>query len=82
MTWYIMDKSISRKEAKDILNAMREIIDRYGLITLADFYELTDRRSCYLDIKKGWYSLSNARVSLLRLHGHYRMKLPALEEII
>lgn len=81
MTWYIMGKSISRKEAKDILNCMREIIDRYGFVTLADFYDLTDKRSCYLDLKKGWYSLSKARVSLVRRHGNYRMKLPALEEI-
>ena len=82
MTWYIMKKSISRKEAICILNCMREIIDRYGLVTLADFYDLTDRRSCYLDNKKGWYSLSNARVSLIRWHGNYRIKLPALEEIM
>ena len=82
MAWYFMNKSISRKEAKDILNAMRELIDRYGFVTLAEFYELMGSNSCYLDNHRGWRSLSNARVSLTRRHGNYRMKLPALEIIM
>ena len=81
MKWYKLKKDISRKEAKIILKYMQEIIDRYGFVTLADFYDLIDNRVVYTDTKKIWRSLTGARVSLIkRRKGVYRIKLPAFEE--
>lgn len=81
MKWYKLKKDISRKEAKIILKYMQEIIDRYGFVTLADFYDLIDNRTVYTDTKKIWRSLTGARVSLIkRRKGGYRIKLPAFEE--
>ena len=82
MKWFKLKKDISRKEAKLILKYMQEIIDRYGLVTLADFYDLIDIRAVYTDNKKIWRSLTGARVSLIRRKGGYRIKLPAFEEIL
>lgn len=76
MKCFILDKDVTRKEAKIILKCMQEIIDRYGYVTLADFYDLIGRRAVYTDNKKGWHSLTGAKVSIIRKNGHYSIKLP------
>ena len=82
MKWYKLKRNISRKEAKLILKYMREIIDEYGFVTLADFYDLIDVRNvAYTDVQKVWCSLSGARVSLIRIKGNYRIKLPDFVEM-
>lgn len=83
MKWFNLKKDISRKEAKLILKYMQEIIDRYGFVTLADFYDVEGSNvAVYTDNKKGWRSLAGARVSLIRRKGRYRIKLPAFEEML
>ena len=83
MKWYNLNKNISRKDAKLILKYMQEIIDRYGCVTLADFYDLKGSKlAVYTDNKKIWRSLTGARVSLIRRKGRYRIKLPAFEETL
>lgn len=83
MKWYNLNKNISRKDAKLILNYMYEIIDKYGFVTLADFYDLTGGKVvCYTDDKKVWRSLTGARVSLIRREGRHRIKLPAFVEML
>lgn len=75
-------KDVSRKEAKMILKYMQEVIDKYGFVTLADFYDLADFRKCsYRAHKKGWRSLTGARISLIKRKGNYRIKLPNFEEL-
>ena len=82
MKWYSLKRDISRKDAKLILKYMQDIIDRYTMVTLADFYDLVDSRVVrYSDNKKIWRSLTGARVSLIRWHGRYRIKLPNFEEM-
>lgn len=83
MKWYKLRKDTSRKEAKQILVYMKDIIDSYGYATLADFYDLEDyTKVVWTDNTEGWYSLRGARVSLIRIGGAYRIKLPDLEEVI
>lgn len=82
MKWFSLKRDISREEAKLILKYMQEIIDRYGNVTLADFYDLIDIRCVYTDTKKGWRSLTGTRVSLMRRKGSYRIKLPDLVDIL
>lgn len=83
MRWFNLRKDTSKKEAKLILEYMHEIIDRYGYVTLADFYDLTDnKKACWLDNTEGWRSLQGARVSSRRKDGAYRILLPDLEEVI
>ena len=83
MKWFNLKKDISRRDAKLILKYMQEIIDRYGFVTLADFYDLEGSDlAVYTDNKKIWRSLTGARVSLIRRKGMYRIKLPAFEEML
>ena len=83
MKWFNLTKDTSRKEAKLILKYMQEIIDAYGYVTLADFYDLTDsKKALWLDNTEGWRSLQGSKVSLIRKNGVYRIKLPALEQVI
>ena len=81
MKWYTLRSKMSRMEAKIILDSMQEIIDAYGYVTLADFYDLIDIKSVYTDSKIGWCSLTGARVSLFRKHGSYIIELPLLDYI-
>ena len=53
---YIFE-SISR--ADDVLDHMKEILDIYGNVTVADFYDLVGYPNEYEDTKRGWTSLEN-----------------------
>lgn len=79
--WYLHSK-MTKAEGKLVLRYMQEIIDKYGNVTVADLYDLIDIKPVYLDSKKGWYSLKNARVSLFRKHGKYALWLPSLRDIM
>ncbi len=77
MEWINLGKAISRKEGKQILMYMKEIIDRYGYVTFADFLDLVgSKKAVYTDNRKGWRSLKGARISLFKKYGTYRIKLP------
>ena len=79
---FYLRKGITRTEAKLILKYMQDVIDRYGLVTLADFHDLAGSKTVvYAADKKIWRSLKGARVSLLRINGHYRITLPVFESI-
>ena len=54
---------------------MEEIIATYGLVSVADFYELVGVPSNYTDNNYGWSNLRNAYVDRLR-DGGYIIKLP------
>lgn len=82
MKWFNLSKDISRKDAKEILRYMREIIDRYGFVTLADFYDLIgSEKAVYTDHKKGWRMLTRAKVSLIRRKGMYKIELPDFVDV-
>lgn len=81
MKWYNLPKDVSRKEAQLILKYMQDIIDVYGYVTLADFYDLCGSKvSFYKDTKKKLHRLTGAKVSLMRKEGRYRILLPDFVE--
>ena len=65
----------NRGEAEEVLDRMEEIIATYGLVSVADFYELVGVPSNYTDNNYGWSNLRNAYVDRLR-DGGYIIKLP------
>lgn len=65
----------NRGEAEEVLDRMEEIITTYGLVSVADFYELVGVPSNYTDNNYGWSNLRNAYVDRLR-DGGYIIKLP------
>lgn len=64
----------SRGEAEAVLNQMCDMIDRYGIVTVADMYDMADLTHPYTSNKYGWTRLGTAEV--VRSRDGYIIKLP------
>lgn len=64
----------SRSEAEEVLEAMAELINTYGYVSLSDFYSLVGEESEYTDEKYGWTNMIRARVE--RVRGGYIINMP------
>lgn len=64
----------NRGEAEDVLRCMDELIDTYGMVSVADFYDLVGVTGNYTDNKYGWSDIRNANVA--RVRDGYMIKLP------
>lgn len=64
----------SRGEAEDVLSRMDELIDAYGLVSVADLYDLVGIPGNYTDNKYGWTDIRSA--SVVRAREGYLIKLP------
>lgn len=65
----------TRGEAQDVLARMVDIVQEYGLVTVADFYALVGITSEYTDRDWGWTSLETAGVERLRYEDGYIINL-------
>ena len=64
----------TRKEAEEVLDRMDDLIDSYGVVSVADLYDLVGISGNYTDNKYGWTNLRNADVQ--RVRDGYLLKLP------
>lgn len=64
----------SRGEAEEVLARMDELIETYGIVSVADFYDLVGVTCNYTDNKYGWTNIRNAEV--VRVRDGYKIKLP------
>ena len=64
----------SRGEAEDVLSRMDELIDAYGLVRVADLYDLVGITGNYTDNKYGWTNIRNAQI--IRVRDGYMIKMP------
>ena len=64
----------TRSEAEDVLARMDELIDTYGVVSVADMYDLVGISCNYTDNKYGWTNLRNAEP--VRVRDGYMLKLP------
>lgn len=64
----------TRSEAEEVLTRMDELIETYGMVTVADLYDLSGLSCNYTDNKYGWMSLRNADVT--RAKDGWTIKLP------
>lgn len=65
----------TRGEAERVLMRMDEILEEYGRVRLADYYDLSHVSGEYTDNSYGWYDLRTARVERTR-NGDYVIDLP------
>lgn len=65
----------NRGEAEDVLSRMDELIDTYGVVSVADFYDLVGITGNYTDNKYGWTDIRSATVVRAGRDG-YMIKLP------
>lgn len=64
----------NRGEAEDVLSRMDELISTYGLVSVADLYDLVGITGNYTDNKYGWTDIRSA--SVIRVRDGYMLKLP------
>ena len=73
----------SRCIADSILEDMKDIAQKYGFVSVADFKEISNERAgvkttaCYLDNTKGWtLEMLNTKAYIARMRNGYTLKLP------
>lgn len=64
----------SRGEAEDVLLRMDELMEQYGLVRVADLYDLVGITGNYTDNKYGWTNIRNAEI--IRIRDGYMIKMP------
>ena len=69
-----------RGDAELVLLKMREILNTYHVVTVADLYDINDRKTVYTTTKYGWTNLDNASVRPLP-NGRYMIDLPRVSPI-
>ena len=65
----------SRAEAESVLSSMDDLIQTYGIVSVADYYDLVGKTANFTDNNYGWTNISNVTVAHLR-DGGYTLKLP------
>jgi hypothetical protein len=68
-----------RGEAKDVIEALTDILDEYGQVKVADLYELVGFEGRPSDNAYGWDNLSKAEVR--RVNGGFLLDLPKPVEL-
>ena len=51
-----------RADAEEVLLRMAELVEKYGMVSVADFYELVGQRFAFTDQKYGWRDLRTAEI--------------------
>lgn len=64
----------SRGEAEEVIDRLGELIDNYGVASVADLYDLVGVDFEYTDNKYGWTNIRNAEP--IRTRDGYMLKLP------
>lgn len=64
----------NRGDAEAVKQQMQAALAKYGVLTVADLYDMVDQSPPYTSNKYGWSDLSSAEV--IRVHGDYMIKLP------
>ena len=64
----------TRGDAEEVLSRMDELIDMFGIVSVADLYDLAGVTGNYTDNKYGWTDISSATPA--RVKDGYILKLP------
>lgn len=64
----------TREEADEVLASMDDLVSRYGLVRVADFYDLVGVTCNYTDNRYGWTDIRSAKI--VRSKDGYSIKLP------
>ena len=47
----------TREEAEGVLSGMKDLLDKYGVVTVSDFCELSSNPSTYIQTRYGWTNI-------------------------
>lgn len=70
----------TKPEAEEVLDKLYFLVEKYGVATIADFYEASDVEARFTDQKYGWTDLTGVDVARIR-GGGYILTLPRTEPI-
>ena len=71
----------TRAEAEKVLDEMKEVLNEYGNVSIADYYDLVSHRSVLAsDLTHGWLDLSTTEVRK-NIDGHWYIDLEKPEYI-
>lgn len=65
-----------RNSAMEVLASLQEIAEKYGSVTVADYYDFIGITTEYTDNNYGWTAEDMARVHILTTRGGYILNLP------
>lgn len=65
-----------RGEAETVLLRLKEAVERYGMVSVGDFYDCISQPSKYTDQKYGWRDLSTAQI--VRTSGGFSIQFPKI----
>lgn len=69
----------SRGDAQEVKDCLEDIIDRYKMVSIADFYELAGQETSWSDEKYGWFDLDG--MTITRDRDGFRIRLPKAEPL-
>ena len=69
----------TRGEAEDVLARMDELIEIYGMVSVADLYDLVGISGNYTDNKYGWTNIRNAEP--VHVRDGYMLRLPKVTSL-
>lgn len=69
----------TRDEADAVLQRLDELIDMYGIVSIADLYDLVGVQGRYTDNKYGWTNVRNAEA--VRVRDGYEIRMPKVGPI-
>lgn len=75
---YIID---NRRDAQDVLNGLHESILEYGMVTVADYYDLVGVEPIFTDNSFGWTDLRATTITPVRGGRGYIINLPIPEAV-
>ena len=72
----------NRMDAADVLGKLQEIADKYGSVTVADYYEMIGVHTEYTDNNYGWVVDDIARTNILRVPNGFVLSLPNARSLV
>lgn len=72
----------NRLDAADVLGKLQEIADKYGSVTVADYYEMIGVHTEYTDNNYGWVVEDIARTNILRVPNGFVLSLPNARSLV
>lgn len=69
----------TRQDAEEVLSHLADLIEIYGIATVADLYDLIDKTASYTDRGWGWRKIGGANVRPVR--DGYILELPRAEVV-
>lgn len=70
----------SKRDADEVIIGMEQIIDQYGIVRVADLYDLVGMTGDYTDNKYGWDDIRTADIARTR-DGDYVLRMPRAKPI-